>query len=331
MTAPNRLRDRYGYIRPRQQVPERVVSTTSVELLPKGNYSLLQRGVDVSRARLRSILPCAGSVAVPSPKSARYESHLALAHALADLSAKAVLPHFRRKLSIEDKGSEHGFDPVTNADRAAERSIRRHLAKVEPGHGIIGEEFEARAGAGRFNWVVDPIDGTKAFIMGSPLWGTLIGLLEGESPVLGIMNQPFTGERVWSGKHGTHWRLRNGPGRRVKTRSCPQLADAILTSTSPDLMGPARNLQAFQRLKSQVRMTRYGGDCYGYCLLAAGHVDLVVEAGLKAHDVVALIPIIEGAGGRITTWEGEGAQRGGRIVAAGDPKLHEQALRILTS
>ncbi len=267
---------------------------------------------------------------MPSPKTARYDDHLALAHVLADLAGKAVLPYFRRALSIEDKGSDHGFDPVTNADRAAERSIRRHLARVEPEHGIIGEEFEAHAGAGRFNWVIDPIDGTKAFIMGSPLWGTLIGLMDGKNPVLGVMDQPFTGERIWSSQRGTHWRLRDGRARRVKTRSCPQLSDAILTTTSPDLLGAARNQQAFQRLKSQARMTRFGGDCYGYCLLAAGHVDLVVETGLKAHDVVALIPIIERAGGRITTWEGEGAERGGRIIAAGDPRLHEKALRLLT-
>ena len=274
--------------------------------------------------------PFARGIHVSSPKSTRFDDHLALAHVLADLSGQAVLPHFRRALTIEDKGSEHGFDPVTNADKAAERSIRRHLAKVAPEHGIIGEEFDASVGAGRFSWVIDPIDGTKAFIIGSPLWGTLIGLMEGEKPLLGLMNQPFTGERIWSGKRGTYWRVRSGADRRVKTRACPELGGAILTTTSPDLLGPARNQQAFQRLKSQVRMTRYGGDCYGYCLLAAGHVDLVVETGLKAHDVVALIPIIERAGGRITTWEGRSAEAGGRVVAAGDPSLHDKVLRILT-
>ena len=264
------------------------------------------------------------------PKPARFDDHLALAHSLADLSGKAVLPYFRRALSIENKGSAQGFDPVTNADKAAERAIRRHLAKAAPEHGVIGEEFEASAGAGRFNWIIDPIDGTKAFIVGSPLWGTLIALMDGSRPVLGVMDQPFTGERIWSGRRGTYWRIQGGAGRRVKTRACPELGAAILTTTSPDMLGPVRNQQAFQRLKSQVRMTRYGGDCYGYCLLAAGHVDLVVETGLKGHDVAALIPIIERAGGRITTWEGNSAEAGGRILAAGDPSLHDKVLRILT-
>jgi myo-inositol-1(or 4)-monophosphatase len=271
-----------------------------------------------------------GNLHVSLPKTARFDDHLALAHSLADLAGKAVLPHFRRALSIEDKGSTRGFDPVTNADKAAERAIRRHLAKAAPEHGVIGEEFEASAGAGRFNWIIDPIDGTKAFIIGSPLWGTLIALMDGSRPVLGVMDQPFTGERIWSGRRGTYWRVQGGADRRVKTRACPELGAAVLTTTSPDLLGPARNQQAFQRLKSQVRMTRYGGDCYGYCLLAAGHVDLVVETGLKAHDVAALIPIIERAGGRITTWEGRSAEAGGRILAAGDPSLHDKVLRMLT-
>jgi myo-inositol-1(or 4)-monophosphatase len=254
---------------------------------------------------------------------------LALAHVLADLAGKAVRPYFRKPLSIEDKGGVHGFDPVTAADKAAERAIRRHLGKVEPDHGIIGEEFAARKGAGRYNWVIDPIDGTKAFIMGSPLWGTLIGLMDGETSVLGVMDQPFTGERVWSSPRGTHWRLPDGKTKRVKTRACSQLKDAVLTTTSPDLLTGAKDQEAFQRLKSRVRLARYGGDCYGYCLVAAGHVDLVVETGLKPHDVVALIPIIERAGGRMTTWEGQSAEKGGRIVAAGDAKTHEAALRVL--
>jgi myo-inositol-1(or 4)-monophosphatase len=218
---------------------------------------------------------------------------------------------------------------VTVADRSAERAIRAHLAKRRPDHGIIGEEFAHQQGAGRFDWVIDPIDGTKAFIMGSPLWGTLIGLLDRGVPVLGLMDQPFTGERVWSSARAAHWRLPDGRVKRIKARACAQLRDAILTTTSPDLMGGAEEQGAFARLKARVRMTRYGGDCYNYCLLAAGHIDLVVEAGLKPHDIVALIPIIERAGGCVTTWDSGSARQGGRIVAAGDPKLHQAAVKVL--
>jgi histidinol phosphatase-like enzyme (inositol monophosphatase family) len=257
-------------------------------------------------------------------------NHLPLAHILADVAGRAVLPHFRKPLQIENKASAgSGFDPVTAADRAAERAISRHLAKAEPDHGMVGEEFGRRDGAGQFTWVIDPIDGTKAFIMGSPLWCTLIGLLDHDAPALGIMDQPFTGERVWSSGRSTHWRLPDGRVRRVRTRSCARLQDAILTTTSPDLLGGKREVDAFHRLKDLARMTRYGGDGYGYCLLAGGHVDLIVETGLKAYDIVALIPIIEQAGGRVTTWEGGPADKGGRIVASGDPRLHEIALRIL--
>jgi myo-inositol-1(or 4)-monophosphatase len=187
-----------------------------------------------------------------------------------------------------------------------------------------------REGA-RLRWVIDPIDGTRAFIMGYPLWGTLIGLLDAEKPVLGVMDQPFTGERFWSGANAAYFRAVDGKARRLKTRACPRLADAILSTTHPDLFETGGEKEAFARLKERARMTRYGGDCYAYCLLASGFIDIVVEAGLKAHDVVALIPIIERAGGCISTWTGEPAAAGGRIVAAGDARMHEQALAILAA
>lgn len=267
---------------------------------------------------------------MPPPKKPTASSLLPLAHTLADMAGKAVLPYFRKPLQVENKaGGLGGFDPVTAADRAAERAISRHLAKAEPDHAIVGEEFGRRDGAGRFTWVVDPIDGTKAFIMGSPLWCTLIGLLDDGVPALGIMDQPFTGERVWSNGRTTHWRLPGGKVKRIRARSCARIEDAILTTTSPDLLGGKREADAFQRLKTRARMTRFGGDGYGYCLIAGGYVDLVVESGLKAYDIVALIPIIEHAGGCVTTWEGTDASKGGRIVAAGDPRLHEATLRVL--
>ncbi len=263
---------------------------------------------------------------------AAFNALLDTAHTLADLSAGVIMPKFRRPIAIDDKGPKAGttYDPVTAADRDAERVISRYLQRHHPAHGIVGEEHGGRDGDGTspLRWVIDPIDGTKAFIMGSPLWGTLIGLLDGDAPLLGMMNQPFTGERIWSSRTAAHWRTADGRTRRIKTRACSRLADAILTSTSPSLIGDG-DREKFFAVSAKARLTRYGGDCYGYCLLAGGHVDLVIETGLKPHDVVALIPIIERAGGRITTWEGKPATNGGRIVAAGDPALHAAALKIL--
>jgi myo-inositol-1(or 4)-monophosphatase len=258
-----------------------------------------------------------------------FSSLLDFAHGLADLSGTIIRPYFRKSLAVANKGEKGAFDPVTKADRAAERAIRRAIKERWPDHGLIGEELGSSGHNRRFRWVVDPIDGTRAFIMGSPLWGTLIGLLEEEKPILGLMDQPFTGERFWSGAAGAHMRVGTGKPRRIQTRACASLAEATLTTTHPELFAKGREAQAFARLAERVRMTRYGGDCYGYCLLAAGFVDLVVEAGLKAHDVVALIPIIERAGGRITTWEGGPAAAGGAVIAASDPRVHEQAMAIL--
>lgn len=268
----------------------------------------------------------------PSPRSPRHFAELlGLAHTLADLSAGVVMRHFRKAIPVDNKAAGGAFDPVTRADRDAERAIDRFLVRHQPGHGIVGEEHGGRDGDGSsdLRWVIDPIDGTKAFIMGSPMWGTLIGLIHGDEPLLGMMNQPFTGERVWSDRKSTHWRLTDGRSRRVRTRTGVRLNEAILTTTSPDLLASGQETERFLDLKARARLTRYGGDCYGYCLLAGGHVDLVVETGIKPHDIVALIPIIERAGGRITTWRGEPAAGGGRIVAAGSPELHEEALRLL--
>ena len=258
-----------------------------------------------------------------------FNTLLDFAHALADISGAVIRPYFRKPLNVANKAGKGAFDPVTEADRAAERAMRKALEKRWPEHGLIGEELGTSGEDARFRWVLDPIDGTRAFIMGSPLWGTLIGLLDGEEAILGLMDQPYTGERYWSGAKATHFRSGAGKPQKLKTRACASLNDATLTATHPDLFAKGREADGFARLAARVRMTRYGGDCYGYCLLAAGFVDLVVEAGLKAHDVVALIPIIERAGGRITTWDGGPAIEGGRIVAAGDTRLHEQALAVL--
>jgi len=256
--------------------------------------------------------------------------YMAFAHELADRAGTAVLRHFRRRLAVEDKaGGGEPYDPVTAADRAAERAMRAAIAKAYPDHGIIGEEFGARAGAGSLSWVLDPIDGTRAFIMGSPLWGTLIGLVEDGVPILGVADQPFMRERFWGVGGRAHLRGGDGKTRRLKTRPCPELAQAVLTSTHPDLFAQRGEAAAFARVKERARLTRYGGDCYGYCLLAAGFVDIVIEVGLKPYDVIPLIPVVEGAGGQITTWKGEPPLAGGRVLATGDRRVHAQALALL--
>jgi myo-inositol-1(or 4)-monophosphatase len=263
-----------------------------------------------------------------SPKAAS-NTHLEFAHVLADISAAAILPYFRKPLTVKNKAGSSGYDPVTAADRAAERAIRKAVVQRFPDHGLIGEEYGAVSGSGRYQWLIDPIDGTRAFIAGSPLWGTLIGLLDHGRPVLGLMNQPFTGERFWSDTRGARWQGREGKSRRIKTRACASLGEAVLTTTHPDLFALPAEADRFAALKARVRMTRFGGDCYGYCLLAAGFVDLIVEAGLKSYDIAPLIPIIEGAGGVVTTWDGGPAAEGGRILAAGDRRVHAQALAML--
>ena len=246
---------------------------------------------------------------------------------LATVSGDAIRPFFRTSLGVEDKSGGGSFDPVTAADRAAETAMRTLIRNNFPAHGIVGEEFGTERGDAEFVWLLDPIDGTKSFISGMPAWGTLIALTRGGRPVYGMVNQPFIAERFVGDGAAAKYR---GPAgdRALFTRPCGDLAQAVLYTTSPRLMN-AQDGARFAVVEDKVRLSRYGGDCYAYCMLAAGHVDLVIETELKAHDVAALIPIIAGAGGVITTWEGEGAERGGRIVAAGDPRLHEAARAML--
>jgi myo-inositol-1(or 4)-monophosphatase len=258
-----------------------------------------------------------------------FKTLLAFSHHLADLSGAVVRPYFRKAIAIDNKAAGKDFDPVTAADKGAERVIAKAISEQFPDHGILGEEYGARGAAGPMRWVIDPIDGTRAFIMGSPMWGTLIGLLDGETPILGLMDQPFTGERVWADARTARWRTADGKTRAIKTRECRKLADAVLTTTHPDLFEPGLEAAGFARVKSEARMTRYGGDCYSYCLLAAGFIDVIIECGLKPHDVVALLPILERAGATVTTWDGAPATNGGRIVVAGDPRLHEATLKLV--
>jgi myo-inositol-1(or 4)-monophosphatase len=248
---------------------------------------------------------------------------------LASLSGEAILPFFRTSLSIADKSRGGSFDPVTAADHAAETAMRNLIHRTFPDHGIIGEEFGSERADADYVWVLDPIDGTKSFISGMPAWGTLIALLRAGEPVFGMMNQPFIKER-FSGDGGrAHYR---GPAgeRDLRTRACTSLSDAVLFTTSPLLMNGADRAR-FAKVEKMARLSRYGGDCYAYCMLAAGHVDLVIETELKPYDVLPLMPIIAGAGGVITSWEGKAPHSGGRIVAAGDRRVHTAALAVLNT
>ncbi|HEY8163837.1 MAG: histidinol-phosphatase [Methylocystis sp.] len=254
--------------------------------------------------------------------------------ALADVSGEAIMPFFRTAIAADDKAHGGAFDPVTEADRAAELAMRQLIERTFPSHGIIGEEFGSKNDDAEYVWVLDPIDGTKSFISGFPTWGTLIGLTHRGRPCYGLMHQPFTCERFHGDGEAAFWRgpPRHGKAgeerRKLVTRPCPTLAQATLMTTSPLLIEPALR-EKFHRVEREVRLSRYGGDCYAYCALAAGQVDLVIESGLNAYDIVALIPIVEGAGGVVTTWEGGDPAQGGAIVAAGDRTLHEMAVKIL--
>jgi myo-inositol-1(or 4)-monophosphatase len=258
---------------------------------------------------------------------------------LAQVSGEVILPFFRSAIGVEDKSRGAIFDPVTEADRGAEAAMRRLIAQTFPAHGVIGEEYGRDRPDAEYVWVLDPIDGTKSFISGLPTWGTLIGLMHRGRPVYGMMAQPFTRERFYGDcKRAKLRTLAPSRGeappaewatRALHARSCASLSEATLTTTSPSLIREDADRAAYLRVESAVRLVRYGGDCYAYCALAAGFLDLVIETNLKPHDVIALAPIIEGAGGVISTWEGGDVAKGGRIIAAGDRRVYEEARRLL--
>jgi histidinol phosphatase-like enzyme (inositol monophosphatase family) len=264
---------------------------------------------------------------VSTPRDPAFQAFLATAHALADKAGMVILPHFRTGCAIDHKGGD-AFDPVTVADRAAETAIRDALASTYPTHGIIGEEFGSIRSGADYCWVIDPIDGTRAFILGLPLWGTLIGLTRGGVPLLGLMDQPFTRERFFSGESEAFFR-HDGTTTSMRTRACSALGEALLATTTPDFFSGEEG-RRFEALSRAVRLRRFGGDCYNYCLLALGHIDLVVEAGLKPYDILPLMPIVERAGGVVSTWEGGDARDGGSIIAASDRRLHEAAVKMLS-
>lgn len=246
---------------------------------------------------------------------------------LAAVAGEAILPFFRTALAVENKKLKGAFDPVTAADRAAETAMRALIRKHFPAHGIVGEEFDDVKSDAPYTWVLDPIDGTKSFIAGMPVWGTLIGLCKDDAPVYGMMAQPYIGERFTGDGASAKYR---GPAgeRKLLARPCAALEEALLFATSPHLFSEEER-RRFESVEENVRLSRFGGDCYAYCMIAAGYIDLVIEAGLDAYDIVPLIPIIEGAGGVVTNWQGENAASGGRIIAAGDKRVHQAALELL--
>ncbi len=251
-----------------------------------------------------------------------------VAGSLADAARQAILPHFRAPgLQAENK-RPGGYDPVTIADRAAERAMRAILTRERPDDAVLGEELGARPGTSGLTWVLDPIDGTRGFVTGTPTWGVLIAVGGAAGPELGLIDQPYIGERFLGG-YGQAWS--DGPaGRRpLATSKVTRLEQASLFSTFPKV-GSADERAAFNALSAQVQLTRFGMDCYAYALLAAGHVDLVVEAGLQPHDIQAPIALIRAAGGMVTDWQGAPAHQGGRALAAATPELHAAALEILS-
>jgi len=245
---------------------------------------------------------------------------------LADAAARQTLPRFRRRMDVANKDAG-GFDPVTEADRAAEAAIRALIAERFPGHGILGEEHGSSAGDGRHVWVIDPIDGTRAFISGIPVWGTLVGLYEDGRAVLGLMDQPFTKERFVASPQGAFYRGPDGE-RELAVRDCGDLSNAVLFTTSPHLHSGARRGR-YDALERSVRLARYGCDCYAFAMVAAGNIDIVVESDLKPYDIAALIPIVERAGGIVTTWAGGRPEQGGDIIACGSVAIHRAAMAIL--
>ncbi|MEY8838731.1 histidinol-phosphatase [Cribrihabitans sp. XS_ASV171] len=252
---------------------------------------------------------------------------LDIANLMADAARGVILPLFRGGALETANKLEGGFDPVTVADRAAEQAMRALLAEHRPDDGIHGEEFGLHPGTSGRTWVLDPIDGTRAFISGTPTWGVLIALSDATGPVLGVIDQPYIGERftgtpegaTLAGPHGTT---------RLATRRTDRLDRAILFTTFPEVGTPQEGA-AFRKVAEAVQLTRYGMDCYAYGLLAAGQIDLVIEAGLNAYDIQAPIAVIEAAGGIVTDWKGGQAHQGGRALAAANPAIHAAALDLL--
>lgn len=251
----------------------------------------------------------------------------ATAAELADAARIATLAHFRKPGLTADNKETDRFDPVTVADRASETAMRDILARRRPKDGILGEEFGTTSGTSGLTWVLDPIDGTRGYLSGTPTWGVLISVADESGPIYGVIDQPYIGERF---EGGFGLAQTTGPMgvSTLKTRAARPLSQAIMLSTFPEV-GTQAEGDAFRRVVPQVRLVRYGMDCYGYALLAGGHVDLVIEAGLQTYDVQAPIAVIEAAGGIVTNWQGGAAHEGGQVLAAANAEIHAAAMALL--
>ena len=251
----------------------------------------------------------------------------AFAVELAREAARVTLPFFRSDMGHEDKGGAAGFDPVTEADKQAEAAIRRLIAERYPDHGVIGEEYGEDRPDAELVWVLDPIDGTRAFIAGLPLWTTLIALRQENRPTVGVIAQPYLDEIFVGGPSGARL-LRGRAETPLAVRPCQTLAEAVISTTDPDIFDAAEGA-AWTQLRGAARLARLGCDAYAYAMVAAGRMDLVAETSLKPWDWSALVPIIEAAGGRVVNWRGATPDADGRILAVGDPRLIAQALPLL--
>ncbi len=252
---------------------------------------------------------------------------IALAHRLCEASGAAIRPHFRQRIEVVNK-LEDAFDPVTEADKGGERAIRAILDAERPDDAILGEEYGEKAGTSGWRWVLDPVDGTRCFITGRHEWGSLIALEKDEVPVMGILDQPVLGER-YIGVNGRTELHQAGRVTPLRTRACPQVKDAVLCATDPSAYMTPAQVAAFDRVKAAARLTRYHGDCYIFAMLAMGFIDVIVEGAFRRWDIAALVPLVEGAGGVITNWQGGVWRDGDAVVASGDPRLHDAIIRLL--
>lgn len=268
----------------------------------------------------------------PSPRRAAPDSALIdeltrVAHLMADAARDVILPYFRSDTLAQDNKLAGGYDPVTQADRDAEAAMRDILAQHRPDDGILGEEMGTTSGTSGLTWVLDPIDGTRGFVSGTPTWGVLIAVGDGDGPFLGIVDQPYIGERFIGTPTGAQL-IHQGTTRMIRTRKPRALSQAVVFTTFPEVGSP-REAAAFQAVAARAQLTRYGMDCYAYALVACGQVDLVIEAGLNAYDIQGPLALIEAAGGVVTDWEGGPAYDGGRVIAAANTEIHAEALAIL--
>ncbi len=249
--------------------------------------------------------------------------------ALAEASAAEILPYFRRNTAVDVKDGPV-WDPVTEGDRAGERIIRNMIEERYPDHGIHGEEFGIKEARAPFTWVLDPVDGTRSFVCGMPTWATLIGLSYEGRPAVGLMNQPVVGDMFYGSPEGA-WHDYRGQTSHIASRKNVSLSRASIGTTAPELYRSEENQRRFQALKARAQLTRYGGDAYFFCMMAAGHIDIAMDCGLQPYDITPLLPIVTGAGGFAAEWTGGDMSKGGNVITAGSRALLDEAMDIMSA